>query len=86
MDSPVVFKRKGTAAKPVQRVRERSPTGTGTEDVVPLETGAEESPSTLATKLRKKVQRSKPKSKLSFGGDDEVRFFMLFQLCAHGLN
>lgn len=64
MDSPVIFRRKGNPTKPVQRVRERSPEG--------LNAGgpetAEESPSTLAAKLKKKIQ----KSRLSFGGDDEV--------------
>lgn len=66
MDSPVIFKRKANAVKPLPRARERSPE-TGTQESV------EESPSTLATKLKKKIQKSKPKSKLSFGGDDEVR-------------
>lgn len=71
-DAPVIFKR--TKSKPAQRGR------TSTADIA--ESGAdgeaadvevEESPSTLATKLKKKIKtREKPKSKLSFGGD-EVR-------------
>jgi len=82
MDSPVIFKRKGNAPKPVQRVREKSPeslTGTDTDGrLATPETVVEVSPSTLAAKLKKKIQKSRPKSRLSFGGDDEVRFSSKF--------
>jgi hypothetical protein len=83
MDSPVIFKRKGNAAKPVQRVREKSPevqSETDTDGGSAPETAVEESPSTLATKLKKKIQKSRPKSRLSFGGDDEVRIYFSFAL------
>lgn len=62
---PVAFKRR---AKPSTRKREvDSDTDGATE--VPSET-ADESPITLATKLKK---RAKPKSRLSFGAEEEVR-------------
>ena len=87
MESPVKFKRKGNAANPVQRVRQKSPelqsrTDTDREVAAPVE----DSPSTLASKLKKKIQKSRPKSRLSFGGDDEVWFIiitiMIFQFFA----
>jgi GC-rich sequence DNA-binding factor len=31
----------------------------------------QDSPSTLATKLKNKARKSKPRSRLSFGGDDD---------------
>ncbi|KAG6827182.1 hypothetical protein H0H92_012892 [Tricholoma furcatifolium] len=68
MDSaaPVIFKRsKGKSA--AQRTRQTD-VEKGEENSV-QETG-EESPSTLAAKLKNKVKRAK-KSRLSFGGDDE---------------
>lgn len=63
---PVLFKRKGTVSKPSQRSKEipRS-------NVVDSEANVEESPSILATRLKKKIQKSRPKSRLSFGGEDE---------------
>ena len=70
-DTPVMFKRKG--ARPSQRSRpteaDAEPTtGTGSDTAG---TG-EDSPSVLATKLKNKLKtRTKPKSKLSFGGADE---------------
>lgn len=69
----VVFKR--TKSKPVPRARERSPDGTDAAEIsaANITTGAEDSPSTLATKLKNKAKRSKPKARLSFGGDNEVR-------------
>ncbi|CCL98857.1 uncharacterized protein FIBRA_00863 [Fibroporia radiculosa] len=67
---PVIFKR--TKSKPAQRSRVSTP---DVEDgsVTPGETAdVEESPSVLATKLKKKIKsREKPKSKLSFGADEE---------------
>ncbi|KAM6494395.1 Nineteen complex-related protein 2 domain containing protein [Amanita muscaria] len=65
MDStpPVIFKR--SKAKPAGRTRSTSPKG------VSVQENEQESPSTLATKLKNKVKKSRPKSKLSFGGDDE---------------
>jgi GC-rich sequence DNA-binding factor len=61
-DAPVIFKR--TKTKPVQRSRQTSQEAT-------IESRDEgESPSTLATKLKK---RDKPKSKLSFGAYEDVR-------------
>ena len=68
---PIMFKRKG--ARPTQRSR---PTETGvdaTTEVASDTAGTgEDSPSVLATKLKNKLKtRTKPKSKLSFGGADE---------------
>lgn len=63
---PLIFKR--TKSKPAQRTRQSSPDNAKAEEAT--ETG-EDSPSTLATKLKNKVKRSKPKSRLSFGGDDD---------------
>ncbi|KNZ73075.1 GC-rich sequence DNA-binding factor [Termitomyces sp. J132] len=62
--SPVIFKR--SKGKPAQRTRQSAEN----DDVVSAQEAAEESPSTLATKLKNKVKRAK-KSKLSFGGADE---------------
>jgi len=64
--APVIFKRKGTA-KPIQRAREKSPEHA---DANVSET-AEDSPSILAAKLKKKIQKSRPTSRLSFGVEDE---------------
>ena len=67
-DSPVVFKRK---SKPTQRARVSTPD----QDVAPaVEDGGEvaESPSALAAKVKKKT-RTKMKSTLSFGAEEEVR-------------
>jgi len=88
MDSPVIFKRKGNAAKPVKRVREKSPESqskTDTDGGLATPT-VEVSPSTLATKLKKKIQKSRPKSRLSFGGDDEVRMSSLSSVLLIELN
>jgi GC-rich sequence DNA-binding factor len=68
---PLIFKR--TKSKPPQRKRDSSPDNAKGERIEEDITGAEESPSTLAIKLKKKAKQStKSKSKLSFGGDDEV--------------
>jgi len=61
----VIFKRK-SAAKPAGRARQASPDHDTTEP-----NATDDSPSTLATKLKKKIQRAKPKSRLSFGGEEE---------------
>lgn len=72
-DSPVIFKR--TKSKPAQRAREKSPTAndfaTG-EDTSDYTSQGGESPITLASKLKNKAKKAKTKSRLSFGGDDEV--------------
>lgn len=65
--APVIFKRKGTT-KSVQREREKSP---GHVDAN-ISEAAEDSPSILAAKLKKKIQKSRPTSRLSFGVEDEV--------------
>ncbi len=71
----MIFKRKGAASKPAQRAREISQdSDVDSESNVP-ET-ATESLSTLAIRLKKKNQKSKPKSRLSFGGDEvHVQYF-----------
>lgn len=66
-DSPVIFKRSKT--KPGQRARQKSPDANdATSDFTPQ---GDESPITLASKLKNKAKRAKPKSRLSFGGDDD---------------
>jgi GC-rich sequence DNA-binding factor len=66
-DSPVIFKR--SKSKPGQRARQKSPDGNNvTSDFT---SQGDESPITLASKLKNKAKRAKPKSKLSFGGDDD---------------
>ncbi|KAF5375932.1 hypothetical protein D9615_008279 [Tricholomella constricta] len=74
MDStpPVIFKR--TKAKPGQRTRQASPEHDAEK------AAGDDSPSTLATKLKNKVKRAKPKSQLSFGGDDEETGGEVFQV------
>lgn len=77
--APITFKRKG--ARPTQRSRP-----TETEDVASphdaseaavisnIPGSGEESPSVLAAKLKTKLKsRTQPKSKLSFGVDEDVR-------------
>ncbi|KAH7885246.1 GCFC-domain-containing protein [Phlebopus sp. FC_14] len=65
-DSPVIFKK--TKSRAGQRARDDA-----ADQSVPelAQEDDNESPITLASKLKTKVKRSKPKSKLSFGGDDE---------------
>jgi GC-rich sequence DNA-binding factor len=67
--SPVIFKR--SKPKPGQRARQKSPNAndTASDFTSPAEDG---SPITLASKLKNKVKRSKPKSRLSFGGEDDT--------------
>ncbi|KZT27360.1 hypothetical protein NEOLEDRAFT_1176784 [Neolentinus lepideus HHB14362 ss-1] len=74
-DNPIVFKR--TKSKHVQRTRETPAEGnnSSTEALADVE----DSPSTLATKLKKKA-RAKPKSRLSFGGGDEAEEGEVFQI------
>lgn len=73
-EQPVTFKKKRT--KRSQRAREQDvdaePTSEATADT------GEESPSTLATQLKNKLKtRNKPKSRLSFGVDEEVRMLVV---------
>ena len=67
-EPPVVFKR--TKTKPTQRARVSA--AEDAVSVVENEADAEEAPSALAAKLKKKT-RAKAKSTLSFGGEEEVR-------------
>jgi GC-rich sequence DNA-binding factor len=64
---PLIFKRNKT--KPTVRTRQTSPEN---DTDANASATAEDSPSTLATKLKNKVKRMKPKSRLSFGADEEV--------------
>ena len=49
--------------------------GGGTATDASMTATADDSPSTLATKLKDRAKKSRPKSRLSFGGaDDEVGF------------
>jgi GC-rich sequence DNA-binding factor len=64
-DPPVIFKR--TKSRSSQKTRAKSPEATET-----VSTGVEDSPITLATKLKNRANKNRPKSRLSFGGDEEV--------------
>ncbi|KAJ3572963.1 hypothetical protein NP233_g2748 [Leucocoprinus birnbaumii] len=78
---PLIFKR--TKSKPAQRKRDISPDDAKAErkDQEELkDASTEDSPSTLATKLKTKAKKNKAKSKLSFGGDDEEGDGEVFQL------
>ncbi|KAG6891529.1 hypothetical protein C0992_005064 [Termitomyces sp. T32_za158] len=70
---PVIFKR--SKSKPAQRARQSA----ANDDETTVQETAEDSPSTLATKLKNKAKRAK-KSKLSFGGDDEESGGEVFQV------
>ncbi|KAJ7718488.1 nineteen complex-related protein 2-domain-containing protein [Mycena maculata] len=59
--TPLFFKRK---SKPTVRARQSSPEPESNDTV-------NESPSTLATRLKNKAKRAKPKSRLSFGADED---------------
>ena len=63
---PLIFKR--NKSKPTGRARQTSP-----ENDTDANTSAtaQDSPSTLATKLKNKVKRMKPKSRLSFGAEED---------------
>lgn len=63
---PLIFKRKKT--KPTVRARQTSPEYD--TDAITSAT-ADDSPSTLVTKLKNRVKRTKPKSHLSFGEEEE---------------
>jgi GC-rich sequence DNA-binding factor len=60
-ESPLFIKRK---SKPTVRARQSSPEPDSNDT-------ANESPSTLATRLKNKAKRAKPKSRLSFGADED---------------
>ena len=67
-ETPLIFKRK--KAKSAQRTRDTSPVN---DSATTAQGAGDDSPSILATKLKNKVKRAQPKSRLSFGGaDDEV--------------
>ncbi|KAJ7818525.1 nineteen complex-related protein 2-domain-containing protein [Mycena olivaceomarginata] len=59
--TPLIFKRK---SKPTARARASSPEPDTNDSGI-------ESPSTLATRLKNKAKRAKPKSRLSFGADED---------------
>lgn len=61
-------------SKLTPRGREKSPEDTSQTTSGNGET-VEESPIALASRLKNKAKRTKPKSTLSFGGDEEVRVF-----------
>ena len=68
--APVTFKKNRTRRNKTKRDIDTEPDATSGADA---DTG-EDSPSVLATKLKNKLKtRTKPQSKLSFGGPDEVR-------------
>ncbi|KIY45206.1 hypothetical protein FISHEDRAFT_67141 [Fistulina hepatica ATCC 64428] len=78
MASPVIFKRKNPRPGHHARISDLD-----TDDVVTTtdNDGGSESPSTLATKLKNRVKKSRAKSRLSFGGaDDEVEASEVFQV------
>jgi GC-rich sequence DNA-binding factor len=59
--TPLIFKRK---SKPTARARASSPEPDTNDSGI-------ESPSTLASRLKNKAKRAKPKSRLSFGADED---------------
>jgi GC-rich sequence DNA-binding factor len=69
----VIFKR--TKAKPAVRTRPTSPEPTKDQE------DSEDSPITLATKIKNKVKKSRPKSKLSFGDEEEVGPLVFLRAC-----
>ncbi|KAL7280100.1 hypothetical protein ACG7TL_006515 [Trametes sanguinea] len=75
-EPPVIFKR--TKSKPSQRGRIATP-DLDTAPTTGTEADAEESPSDVAAKLKKKT-RAKAKSTLSFGGDEEEGDGEVFKL------
>lgn len=74
-DSSVVFRR--TKSKPTARARAQSPDANDTGSDQNSQT---DSPITLASKLKNKAKRAKPKSRLSFGGDDDAEVCVLNDL------
>ncbi|KAF8726431.1 hypothetical protein AX14_004859 [Amanita brunnescens Koide BX004] len=68
----VIFKR--TKAKPAVRTRPTSPEPTKDQE------DPEDAPITLATKIKNKVKKSRPKSKLSFGDEEEEGDGEVFQV------
>ncbi|KAI0822058.1 nineteen complex-related protein 2-domain-containing protein [Trametes gibbosa] len=75
-EPPVIFKR--TKPKPSQRVRIATPDA-DTAPTTGAEADAEESPSTVASKLKKKT-RAKARATLSFGGEEEESGGEVFKL------
>ncbi|EGN98478.1 hypothetical protein SERLA73DRAFT_123779 [Serpula lacrymans var. lacrymans S7.3] len=75
-DSPIIFKR--TKGRPGQRTRDVSPERG--QNAPAAEQGGGESPITLASKLKSKAKRTKLKSKLSFGEEDEEESGDAFQI------
>ncbi|KAF9241159.1 GCFC-domain-containing protein [Melanogaster broomeanus] len=73
---PVIFKK--SKSRPGQRARD-SANDTEETSREPVEADLE-SPISLASKLKSKVKRSKPKSRLSFGGDEEASEGEPFQI------
>ncbi|KAF9468648.1 nineteen complex-related protein 2-domain-containing protein [Collybia nuda] len=71
---PIIFKRK---AKPAPRTRQSSPENGGEAGTTPA---VDDSPSTLAARLKNKAKKSQPKSRLSFGGDEEESGGDVFQV------
>ena len=72
-DGPVLFKRKSSRHTQRARLTDSEP-GTPTETAEDSAGTGENSPSVLAAKLKNKLKtRTKPKSKLSFGADEDVR-------------
>ena len=76
MDS-VIFKRTKTKSAGRTRPASPEPTKDGKD--------SEDSPITLATKVKNKVKKSRPKSKLSFGGEEEVGELIFLQACSDEL-
>lgn len=71
-DSSVIFKRTKSKSTPRARLKSPDANDTGSE-----QTSQAESPITLASKLKNKAKRAKPKSRLSFGGDDDSEVCVL---------
>jgi hypothetical protein len=75
-DPPIIFKRK--SSKPTQRAR-GSDAQAETAHVSEPHDGGVETTASLVNKVKNKAkQRSKPRSNLSFGGNEEVRCVAVF--------
>lgn len=77
-DSSVIFRRP-LKQKPGQRARQKSPDANDSASDLTSQAG-DESPITLASKLKNKAKRSKPKSRLSFGGEGDTEVCVIIDL------
>lgn len=75
-DSPVIFKR--SKSKPSQR-RQKSQDADDIAETPEHTSNGAESPLTLVSRLKNKNKKAKATSRLSFGGDNEVRVLSVIE-------